>query len=64
MEATAGIPEYWIVDPRTSSIVVLELAEDSRYEVAGSYERGQDATSVPLDGFAVSVDKTFDAAQA
>ncbi len=31
-----GIPEYWIVDPQTQTILVLELSGDSYTEV-GSF---------------------------
>ena len=63
--AKAGISEYWIVDPRDSSITVLQLAApDSPYKVAGVYQRQQQAASVLLGGFAVSVDAVFDAVDA
>jgi Uma2 family endonuclease len=54
--AAAGIREYWIVDPRDRSILVLSLDESSRqYVEAGRYETGQSAISVLLDGFSVAV---------
>jgi Uma2 family endonuclease len=58
--ARAGIPEYWIVDPLEEKIIVLTLAGD-RYTVHGEFERGTEATSGLLAGFAVSVDDVLDA---
>lgn len=60
--AQAGIPEYWMVDPQEEQITVLRLAGDS-YTVHGAFARGAEATSVLLEGFAVSVDEVLDAAE-
>ena len=54
----AGIPEYWIVDPRDKQITVLQLA-DQTYKVAGEYGEGGRATSVVLPGFALDVSTAF-----
>jgi Uma2 family endonuclease len=56
--ARAGIPEYWIVDPRKQVIRVLTLAGKS-YKVHGDFGPGDTATSVLLPGFAVSVDEVL-----
>lgn len=56
--AQAGIPEYWIVDPQTSSITVLTLGGTS-YAVHGEFGAGQRAHSVLLPGFSVAVDDVF-----
>ena len=58
--AEAGIPEYWIVDPRHDTITVLTLAAGA-YVEHGVYARGDTATSPRLDGLAVDVASTFDA---
>lgn len=58
--AEAGIPEYWIVDPREQRITVLTLAAD-RYEVHGEFAQGQRAGSVLLSGFEVDVTAVFPA---
>ena len=58
--AAAGIPEYWIVDPRVATITVLRL-DDGAYVEHGVFGRGARATSALLEGFAVAVDAVFDA---
>jgi len=52
--ARAGIPEYWIVDPRDSRIIVLKLV-GIQYEIHGVYGHSQIATSNLLPGFEVNV---------
>lgn len=60
--AQAGILEYWIVDPRDRTVTVLTLPEGAtEYAEAGRYGEGDTATSVLLDGFAVSVSEVFSA---
>lgn len=58
--AEAGIPEYWIVNPLTSTITVLVL-DGEAYSEHGVFQRGQRAASKLLDGFSVSVDEVLDA---
>ena len=58
--AEAHIAEYWIVDPRTETITVLQLQGDG-YQEHGTFGRGELAASVLLDGFAADVDAVFDA---
>lgn len=57
--AASGIPEYWIVDPRDRSVLVLRLEGDQYVDVervtAGAIR------SVTLDGFVVDLDAMFDA---
>ena len=52
--AQAGIPEYWIVDPREGRITVLHLDRDN-YALHGEFPKGTRATSVLLSGFSVAV---------
>ena len=59
--ASAGIPEYWIVDPETGTITVLKLV-DNHYRVHGEFKPGSIATSVLLPGFEVNVLDAFAAA--
>lgn len=58
--AEARIPEYWIVNPQTETITVLQLVED-QYAEHGVFVRGTTATSVLLPEFVVDVDAAFDA---
>lgn len=60
--ATAGIREYWIVDPEQRRVHVLAL-DGNKYRVHGEFGPGQKATSVLLDGFVVSVDELFASAE-
>ena len=60
--AEAGIPEYWIVDPRTETITVLELVQ-GEYVERGVHRRGESAASLAIPGLSVDVDGVFDAAQ-
>ena len=61
--AEAGIPEYWIADPRDDTLTVLTL-QGGRYLEQGGYGRGAAATSPLLEGFAAEVSAVFDAPQA
>lgn len=60
--ATAGIMEYWIVNPLNETITVLQLVEGA-YAERGAFDRGEHAGSKLLDGFSVSVNEVFDATQ-
>jgi Uma2 family endonuclease len=53
--AQAGIPEYWIVDPREGTITVLRLGAGAYIE-HGVFRRGEQAASALLPGFVVEVD--------
>jgi len=59
--AEAGIPEYWIVDPRNETVTVLAL-RGAAYVEHGVFARGARADSVLLHGLTVEVDAVFDAA--
>jgi Uma2 family endonuclease len=61
--AEAGIPEYWIVDPRHRSITVLKL-EGQQYVVHGEFDPGSRATSALLERFEADVNAVFAAAEA
>jgi Uma2 family endonuclease len=60
--AEARVPEYWIVNPQTETITVLRLREGA-YEEAGSYCRGESATSVLKPDFSIAVAEVFDSAR-
>jgi Uma2 family endonuclease len=59
--AEAGIPEYWIVNPMDETMTVLTLAGDI-YSEHGVFRRGDQARSILLEGFEVSVAEVFDTA--
>ena len=58
--AEAGIPEYWIVDPRNETITVLALDGDA-YRDLGVFGAGDTAQSRVLGGFSADVRSVFDA---
>lgn len=58
--AEAGIPEYWMVNPIDETITVLTLG-DAAYTEHGVFRRGEQANSVLLSGFVLSVAEVFDA---
>ena len=58
--AKAGIPEYWIVDPRNSTITVLSLDKSTnQYAESGRFRNSDSARSALLDGFSVDVSDVF-----
>lgn len=61
--ASAGIAEYWIVDPEQRTIGVYAL-EGAAYAPHGVFRDGDQATSRLLEGFVVGVGATFAAAGA
>ncbi len=58
--AEAGIPEYWIADPRLETITVLALCDGS-YAEHGVFGRGERAASSLLGGLRVDVAAALDA---
>jgi len=50
----AGIPEYWIIDPRQSEARFYQLGEDGRYRLAALDEDGI-YTSLAVEGFRLRV---------
>ena len=61
--ARAGIPEYWIIDPAERRVCVYTLSRRT-YRLHGEFREGDEATSVLLPGFAVSVDAVLAAGDA
>ena len=58
--AAAGIPEYWIVDPRDQTVTVFTLPDGTNeYGEGARFTAGQQAMSMLLDGFMVNVDEVF-----
>jgi Uma2 family endonuclease len=60
--AEAKVPEYWIANPQTETITVLEL-RDGAYVEAGVYLCGQLARSVLAPDFSVDVTAIFASAK-
>ncbi len=58
--ARAGIPEYWIVNPITERITVLQLGDDA-YMLFGEWGRGEIARSALLNDCSLAVSDVFDA---
>ena len=56
--ASAGIPEYWIIDPEQSIIRIHRLV-DSAYVLHGDFGTGTIATSPSLPGLSVDVSELF-----
>lgn len=57
--AAAGIVEYWVVDPETSSVLVLRLRSKT-YRVHGEFKSGDVAASSLLPKFQVNVKALFE----
>jgi len=58
--AEAQVPEYWIVNPQTETIIVLRLG-GAAYTEVGTFRRGESTASALLADFAVDVSAVFDA---
>jgi Uma2 family endonuclease len=56
--ARAGIPEYWLLDPKKNTIRVYHL-EENAYALIQTYHPGQVARSVVISAFEVSVDEVL-----
>jgi Uma2 family endonuclease len=57
--AAAGIPEYWLLDPKARSIRVYALRGSDTYTLIGTYTPGETAKSETLTGFEVEVSRIF-----
>ena len=56
----AGVPEYWLVDPRTESVVIHALSTDrKRYVERVQGKKGDVIASAVLPGFQVEVSELF-----
>lgn len=57
--ATAGIPEYWIVDPQLVQVTVLRLTE-GHYTEHGNFMLGDSIASPLLPGLIIAVNQVLD----
>jgi Uma2 family endonuclease len=56
----AGIPEYWLVNPKARTVVVYGLSEDrARYAVLAQGGHGENVGSAVLPGLKVEVGELF-----
>jgi len=55
----AGIPEYWLVDPLSRTVVIYRLGEKRVYEEWARVGEGKTVTSAVLPGLRLAVSKIF-----
>lgn len=57
----AGIPEYWLVDPLSRTVVIFRLGEAGAYVQGARVGEGKTVTSTVLPGLRLAVSKIFPA---
>ncbi len=57
---TAGVSEYWIVDPTIGRIMIYSF-KDLQYDHMTTFEKGSIARSIRFEGLAIEIDKLFNA---
>lgn len=57
--ASAGIPEYWILDPANDTLTILELS-GSEYVERSVLSRGDTLTTLTIPGFELALARLFD----
>ena len=57
--ARAGIPEYWLLDPRDNSLAIYTLPKDADSYTELTKQTSGEACSRLLDGFCVDIDDLF-----
>jgi Uma2 family endonuclease len=57
--AAAGIPEYWVIDPRSRQVLILRLDGD-RYTEYGPFGPGDVADCSVLPGFRIDLRECFE----
>ena len=56
--AEAGVAEYWIVDPKATTVEVYRLV-DERYELIEKYGTNDTVSSLVLHGFSIPIPEVF-----
>jgi len=56
---TAGVREYWIVDPKTKVVNVFLLQPNGKYDLGTVYECNQKAPVHIFEGFEIDLNKLF-----
>ena len=57
---TAGVKEYWIVDPKAGVANVFLLQTDGKYDLGTVYESGQKAPVHILEGLEIDISELFE----
>jgi Uma2 family endonuclease len=59
--ASAGVPEYWLVNPRQLAVTVLWEPQGTRYQKQRRYSAGEAIRSTVVEGFSLAVEEVFKA---
>lgn len=57
--ASAGVPEYWLVNSRQREVRVLWKPGESQYQAQMRYSPGERVSSTVVEDFAISVEAVF-----
>jgi Uma2 family endonuclease len=57
---TAGVKEYWIVDPKAKTVNAFLLQTDGKYDLGTVYECGQKAPVFVLKGLEIDLNELFE----
>lgn len=57
--AAAGVPEYWLVNPRERAVLVLWKPQSHLYQARMRYTAGESLASTVVPGFSMPLDQVF-----
>ena len=57
--AAAGVPEYWLVNPRERAVLVLWKPQRNHYQAQMRHASGESLSSHVVPGFSLPVDQVF-----